>query len=206
MATKGQNVGYKRVSTILQNTDRQLDGIELDKVFEDKLSGADRERPELKRCIDHCRAGDVLHIHSIDRLARDTAHLLEVVNQLLDMGVEIRFHKENLVFTPGNNSVGTLMLTIISAIAQFEREMILERQREGIAKAKEKGKPFGRKPKLAGETLEEFLFDVARGKHTRKELAEKYGCGKTTIYQMIKDNQEGIARYKQENFELKQTD
>lgn len=203
---KGQNVGYKRVSTILQNTDRQLDGIDLDTVFEDKASGADRDRPELKRCIQHCRGGDILHIHSIDRLARDTANLLEIVDQLLGMGVEIRFHKENLTFTPGNNSVGTLMLTIISAIAQFEREMILERQREGIAIAKSKGKPFGRKPKLEGDTLEEFLFDVARGKHTRKELAEKYGCGKTTVYQTIKDNQEGIVKYKHENFELKQTD
>ncbi|KWW13547.1 recombinase family protein [Pseudomonas putida] len=138
------DVGYIRVSSVDQNTDRQLDGVLVQKTFEEKVSGATMDRPQLQAAMDFCREGDTLHVHSIDRLARSMANLIEIVSTLNAKGVGVRFHKENMLFTGESNPMQTLMFNMLGAFAQFEREVIKERQREGIAKAKAKGVYQGR--------------------------------------------------------------
>ncbi len=136
-AYRGQTVGYVRVSTVDQITDRQLDGIALDRVFEDKASGKDVNRSELKALMAHVRAGDTVVVHSIDRLTRDLRDLQAPVEALTGRGVSVRFIKESLTFSPdGSSPMSTLMLQMLGSFAQFELSMIRERQREGIAIAK----------------------------------------------------------------------
>ena len=134
-----QKVAYKRVSTVEQKTDRQLDGMTFDKVFEDKVSGKDINRPALQEMLEYVREGDELYIHSLDRLGRNTADLIELMNQLRAKGVTVKFVKQGLEFKPDtSNPMTDLMFTMLAAFSQFERELMLERQREGIAKAKER--------------------------------------------------------------------
>ncbi len=137
-------VGYIRVSSVDQNLDRQLDGVVLDKVFTEKLSGATTDRPQLQAMLDYVREGDVILVHSIDRLARSLADLLKLVEDLTKRGVHVCFDKEKLEFTGEDNPTQHLMLQMMGAVAQFERAMIKDRQREGIAKAKLKGAYKGR--------------------------------------------------------------
>ncbi|MFP1455042.1 recombinase family protein [Escherichia coli] len=131
------NIGYIRVWTFQQNTDRQLAGVTLDKVFEDKASGKNTQRPQFEAMMNYVREGDVLHVHSIDRLCRNTADLLATVEQLTERGVSVHFHKEDF---KTKLPAGNMMLTVLAAVAQMEREMMLERQREGIAAAKAAGR------------------------------------------------------------------
>ncbi|NQY35622.1 MAG: recombinase family protein, partial [Alteromonadaceae bacterium] len=112
---QGQNIGYKRVSSSDQNPDRQLADIELDETFQDFTSGKDRERPRLKACLKYCRKGDVLHIHSIDRLARNLGELQTIVDELKAKKVSVQFHKENLIFSGGNNPMDKLLLQVMGA-------------------------------------------------------------------------------------------
>ncbi len=139
-----EHIGYIRVSSEGQNVDRQLDCIHLDKRFIDKISGATKLRPELTACLSYIRSGDVLHVHSIDRLARSLRDLQELVDNLVSRGIEVRFHTERLTFTSEENPVSTMMLQMLGMIAQFERTLTRKRQREGIDIAKSKGKPLGR--------------------------------------------------------------
>src|SRR6185437_4449105 len=137
---KGQRVGYKRVSSMEQSTERQLDGVQLDRVFEDKASGKNMDRPELKKALDYVRDGDTLVCHSIDRLARNTANLLDMVESLNKRGVAVQFVKGDMTFSAGKHDhIAKLMMTMLAAFADFERSMIRERQLEGIAIAKAKG-------------------------------------------------------------------
>ncbi|MCP3943123.1 MAG: recombinase family protein, partial [Desulfobacteraceae bacterium] len=154
MALNFQNVGYIRASSSGQNLDRQLDGIELDEIFKDEISGKDKNRPNLKRCIKHCRKGDILHIHSMDRLARNLKDLLEIVEDLIGQGTSVKFHKENLTFNGQNDPMSKLMLQVMGAVAEFERSLILDRQKEGINKALQKGVKFGPKPAVDNEKLQ----------------------------------------------------
>jgi DNA invertase Pin-like site-specific DNA recombinase len=140
----GQQIGYVRVSSDGQNTDRQLDGLKLDRIFTDKITGSVKDRPQLDACILYIRSGDTLHIHSIDRLARDLRHLQELLSLLITKGVTVQFHTEKLIFNGSDNAMNTLLFQIMGAFAQFERSMIRSRQREGIDKAKAKGKHCGR--------------------------------------------------------------
>lgn len=143
-----ENIGYIRVSSEGQNTARQLDGIKLDKVFTDKLSGSTKNRPQLEECLSYIRKGDVLHVHSLDRLARSLRDLLEILEQVLAKGASVRFHGENMLFEPGeDNPYNTMLMQMLGAFAQFERGINKVRQREGIVKAREVGKHMGR-PKL----------------------------------------------------------
>lgn len=126
-------VGYKRVSSLIQNTSRQLVGIEVEKVFQDKVSGKNIEdRIELKQMIEFVRQGDEVYVHSMDRLGRNLNDLLSIVNQLTTKKVSVHFVKENITFSSSheNDSINNLLLGIMGSIAQFERELILERQRE----------------------------------------------------------------------------
>lgn len=182
----GMAIGYIRVSTHDQNTARQLDGVRLDKIFEERASGKDAERPVLKACLDYVRDGDVLHVHSIDRLARNLQDLLFLVSALKSKGVTIKFHKEKLEFTGAGekgDAFQELQLHIIAAVAQFERALILERQREGIAIAKKNGKykTVGRKPALSATQVEDVRAKLRAGA-TVAALAKEYGVSRQTIY------------------------
>lgn len=184
----GKDIGYVRVSTHDQNTARQLDGVHLDKVFEEHASGKNSNRPALQTCLDYVREGDVLHVHSIDRLARNLQDLLSIITTLKEKGVTVIFHKEKLEFV-GNGAAGKsdafqeLQLHIIAAFAQFERALILERQREGIAIAKREGKyqNVGRKPSLSGKQIEEIRCKQEAGTKV-SALAREYGVSRQTIY------------------------
>ena len=181
----GHNVGYIRVSTFSQNLDRQLDEIELDKIFKEKASAKDAKRPVLNECLDYLRAGDCLHVHSIDRLARNLLDLQKIVMELKDKGVSVIFHKENLTFTGNNeNPMNKLTLQMMGAFAEFERALIKERQREGIAKAKQKGKQIGRKRSLDEKQIEEIKKRASQGE-TKSALAKDYNVCRQTIYAVL---------------------
>lgn len=182
----GQHIAYIRVSSISQSTERQLDGLEFDTVFEEKVSAKDTKRPKLKACLEYLRDGDTLHVHSIDRLARNLQDLLALINTLLDKGVTVEFHKEGLKFTGKNDHMQNLQLQIIGAVAQFERELIKERQREGIELAKRAGKYKKPKPKaLTDDQLKEIISKKSSGSSIAS-LAREYGVSRQTIYTSIK--------------------
>jgi len=149
---KSQAVGYIRVSSIDQNTDRQLDGLSLDRVFIDKITGSTKERPQLQQMLDYVRYGDMVIVHSLDRLARNFDDLLSIIKELNQKGVSFKSLQENITINAtGNNPIDVLILHIFGAIAQFNRSLIREAQREGIAKAKARGVYKGRKPSLTSE-------------------------------------------------------
>ncbi len=182
-----QRIGYIRVSTLDQNAERQLDGIHLDKVFTDKASGKDINRPQLQAALNHIRAGDVLVVHSMDRLARNVEDMLRLVREMNDRGVSVEFIKENMSFNAGGDDPRSiLMFTMLSAFAQFERSLIRERQREGIALAKAKGTVYkGRKPALNAERVARLREQVAAGAN-RTKLAKEFGISRETLYQYIR--------------------
>ena len=184
---KGQKVGYVRVSSIDQNTVRQLDGIELDKKFEDKASGKDLKRPQLDAALSHCREGDVLFVHSLDRLARNLSDLLKTVETFNAKGVEIRFSKENLAFPPGgdSNPMAKLMLQLLGAVAEFERNLIRERQQEGIELAKRRGVYAGRKKSLSPQQASEISSRICAGEKVT-HIARELKVTRQTIYQYLK--------------------
>lgn len=176
-----QRVGYRRVSTVDQNTERQLDGVELDKVFTDKASGKDTQRPQLAACLDYVREGDTLVVHSMDRLARNLEDLRRLVRELAGQGIRVKFVKENLTFAGDDSPMSTLLLSMLGAVAEFERSMILERQREGIALAKAAGKYKGRKAALTPEQVRELRGRLAAGESVTS-LAKDFGISRQTVY------------------------
>lgn len=179
---KGQTVGYQRVSTTDQNTARQLDGVQLDKVYTDHASGKDTNRPQLTAALDFVREGDTLVVHSMDRLGRSLIDLRRTVDDLAARGVTVRFLKEGLTFTSdAADPCAVLMLSVMGAVAEFERSLILERQREGIAIAKAAGKYTGRKPSLTGEQAEAVATRLTSGE-SASVLAREYGVSRATIY------------------------
>ena len=182
----GQNVGYIRVSSMDQNTDRQLQELGLDTVFEDHCSGKDTDtnRPQLKACLRHLRKSDTLHVHSIDRLARSLKDLQTLVEELVDQDIAVHFHKENLIFSGDGNPMHKLMFQMMGAFAEFERSMIRERQREGIEAARKKGKQIGAKKKLSPDQVEELNQRVANGEQ-KKTLAAEFGISRQTLYSAI---------------------
>ncbi len=173
----GKRIGYIRVSSLDQNTERQLDGLALDKRFEDKASGKDTHRPQLKAALDYLRDGDVLVVHSIDRLARSLADLESIVKELTGRGVAVEFVKERLIFTgAGDDPMAVLMRQMLGSVAQFERAMIRERQREGIALAKAAGRYKGSKGKLTQEQVAALVArDTENGGKNRSALARESG-------------------------------
>lgn len=177
----GQQVGYLRVSTLLQNTSRQLDGVLLDKVFEDKASGKNTDRPKLEECLAHLREGDTLNVHSMDRLCRNLDDLRRIVKELTSRGVIIRFHKEGLSFTGEDSPMSHLLLSMLGAVAEFERSIILERQREGIQIAKSEGKYKGRKHSLTVERVLELRLRAGAGEK-KTALAREFGISRETVY------------------------
>ena len=189
IATKivGQTIGYIRVSSLDQNTERQLDGVQLDQVFTDKASGKDTDRPQLQAAIKHARAGDTFVIHSMDRLARNSEDMQRIVRELKSKGVTVHFVKEKLTFTAGtDNAMDDLMFSMLAAFAQFERSLIRERQREGIAMAKAKGDVYlGRKPALNAEQVADLQAKAASGAK-KTALAKEFGISRETLYQYLR--------------------
>lgn len=175
-------VGYKRVSSTDQSTARQLDGLQVDEVFEDQVSGATTERPALKEMLRFVRKGDCVHVHSIDRLARSLADLLALVKELTGRGVEVRFHKEQLHFSGEASPMQELMLSLLGSVAQFERSMIRERQAEGIAKAKSAGVYKGRKKTVDDEAIRKAVQSGMSFRATAQEL----GVGLSTVQRAMK--------------------
>lgn len=181
----GKRIGYIRVSTIDQNTERQLDGVDLDKVFTDKASGKDTKRPQLQAALEYLRDGDVLVVHSLDRLARNLDDLRRMVTDLTSRGVVVEFIKEHLTFTSEENAMSKLLLSVMGAFAEFERSLIKERQREGIALAKQKGVYKGRRRMLQSSEAA-LLVERARAGEKRTALAQEFGITRQTLYQYMR--------------------
>ena len=181
----GQSVGYIRVSSTDQNSDRQLVGIPVDVTFEDKASGKDTNRPALNDMLRHVRAGDTVHVHSLDRLGRDLVDLHTVIRDLTGRGVEVRFVSEGLVFNGSNDAMADLMLGLLGAVAQFERTKIRERQAEGIAQAKRRGVYKGRKPSLNPDQVID-LRNKAEAGVSKAELARRFNISRETVYQYLR--------------------
>lgn len=177
----GQRIGYKRVSSADQTTVRQLVGVHIDKVFEDTASGRDTHRPQLQAALGYCREGDVLVIHSMDRLARSLSDLLRIVDQLTARGVAVEFVKENLRFVGDDSPMAILLLSLLGAVAEFERALILERQREGIAIAKAAGKYRGRRRSLSEREADDLRKRAADGER-KTVLAKEFGISRETLY------------------------
>lgn len=186
----GENVAYIRVSSIDQNLDRQLEGITkflgndcIDKLFQEKVSGATKDRPQLEACLQYIRKGDTLHVHSIDRLARSLRDLQDIVEGLVKRGVTVNFHTDKLVFDGNETMFHTLMLHMLGAFAQFERSISKKRQKEGIANARKKGIKLGR-PAVDPAMVAEITRLWAQGKGAT-EIALELKIGRSTVYKCL---------------------
>jgi DNA invertase Pin-like site-specific DNA recombinase len=179
-------VGYVRVSTVDQNTIRQLDSIDVDRTFTDKASGKNVLRPQLDEMIAYVRDGDTVIVHSMDRLARNLDDLRHLVRVLTGKGVRVEFVKESLTFTGEDSPMATLLLSMMGAFAEFERALIRERQREGIAAAKQRGGVYtGRKPALTTEQAQQLRERVAAGEQ-KSTLARELGVSRETVYSYLR--------------------
>lgn len=181
---RGQKLGYIRVSSSNQNIGRQLDDLELDRCFTDKVSASTTNRPSLKECLEYVRQGDILYCHSIDRLARNLRDLQDIIKTLTDKGVTVEFHKEGLTFNGKEDSLNKLMLQMMGAFAEFERSLIRERQAEGIKKAKQAGKRFGQPPKLSADQVTK-VKQMAADRHSKTEIAKRFGISRQTVYNAL---------------------
>jgi DNA invertase Pin-like site-specific DNA recombinase len=181
----GQRVGYVRVSTLDQSTVRQLDGVALDRVFEDKASGKDVDRPQLEALIGFVRDGDTVLVHSMDRLARNLEDLRRLVRRLTDKKVRVEFVKEQLTFTGEDSAMANLLLNIMGAFAEFERELIRERQREGITLAKQRGVYRGRARSLTTAQVDDLRARIAAGV-PKSVLAREFGVSRETVYAYLR--------------------
>ena len=177
-------VGYVRVSTAEQNAARQevlMCELEVEKVFVDRASGKDTNRPELNRMLAFARQGDTIVVESISRFARNTKDLLELMEKLTAKGIGFISKKEAIdTGTP----TGKFMLTVFAAVAELEREYILQRQREGIALAKQEGKYKGRRP-IDRARLQPVLNEYNRGLLTAAQAMRKMGVSKSTFYRLV---------------------
>ena len=182
------HIAYVRVSTAEQNEARQIEALkkhDIDKWYTEKVSGKNMNRPQLKAMLDYVREGDTVYIHDFSRLARSTKDLLAIVDQLQEKGVHLVSNKENLDTSTSN---GRLMLTMIAAINEFERENLLERQREGIAIAKAEGKFKGGQVKR----IDDKTFCAAYDRYHRRELnktqlAAELRISRPTLNKLLKD-------------------
>lgn len=181
----GQKIGYIRVSSSDQNTDRQLDGLMLDRTFTDKVSGKSTDRPQLQEMLRFVRDGDHLLVHSMDRLARNLIDLRQMVKELTGRGVRITFVKEGLVFNGDDAAMSVLLLSVMGAVAEFERAILRERQAEGIRIARMKGVYKGRKAALTDEQIEEVRKRIEAGV-PKARIAREFKCSRETIYKYIR--------------------
>lgn len=180
-------IAYIRVSTLDQNTDRQeiaLSNLGIEKIFIEKISGKNTERPQLKKMLEYVRDGDTLYIESISRLARSTRDLLSIVQQLQDKKVDLVSLKENIDTTTPQ---GRFMLTIFGALSELERESTLQRQREGIVAARLKGKKFGRPKVEKPKDWEKVISLWKKGEITAVDAMQKLNLNRGTFYRRVKE-------------------
>ena len=184
---RGRTLGYKRVSSYEQNMARQLEGITIDLVFEEKISGKDKKRPELKNLIRTAYIGDTVVVHSMDRLARNLIDLKKIVSDLVANGAEVKFVKENLTFSGKEDHYSQLMLNLMGSFAEFERSLIKSRQMEGIAIRKAAGlyKGVGRKRSITDEQIAEINRRVLAGEMKTK-IAKDMKISRESIYKLLK--------------------
>ena len=181
----GQRIGYIRVSTFDQNPDRQLDTVQVSKKFIDKASGKDVKRPQFEALMSFVRTGDIVVVHSMDRLARNLDDLRSIVQTLTQRGICIEFVKENLKFSGEDSPMAVLMLSVMGAFAEFERSLIRERQREGIALAKQRGAYRGRKRSLSDSEILLLRQRIQNGDKKAK-VAREFGISRETLYQYLR--------------------
>jgi DNA invertase Pin-like site-specific DNA recombinase len=181
----GQRVGYVRVSSFDQNPERQLEQVPLGRLFTEHASGKDSQRPQLAALLAFVREGDTVVVHSMDRLARNLDDLRRIVQGLTLRGVRVEFVKEGLVFTGEDSPMANLMLSVMGAFAEFERALIRERQREGIALAKQRGAYRGRKKALPPDRVADLRRRVAAGE-AKAALAREIGISRETLYQYLR--------------------
>lgn len=183
---KGKNIAYVRVSTLEQNEARQreaLKGLNIDKWFVEKASGKDIKRPKLQEMLEYIREDDTVYVEEFSRLGRSTADLLAIVKQVEDSGAKFKSLKENFdTSTPA----GRLQMTMMAAIAEFERAMILERQREGIAIAKKEGKYKGRKA-VCIPNIGDYYQKYMTRQETKTSIATQLGISRTTLDKLFKE-------------------
>lgn len=191
MTIKGQIVGYVRVSSIDQNLARQLEQLKhenVDKVFEDKASGATTKRPAFQQMLDYVREGDTIVVCSMDRLARNLSDLLSITTELHAKGINIKFLKENILLDASGteHAMTRLLMSMLGAVAEFERSLIRERQREGIELAKNRGAYKGRKP------TDPSIIEKARSKIQQgiplSKVAREFEISHSTLYRHFKSN------------------
>lgn len=183
---RGQRVGYIRVSSFDQNPEQQLEHVQVDRLFTDKASGKDMQRPELEALLAFVREGDTVVVHSMDRLARNLDDLRRMVQALAKRGVRIEFIKESLTFTGEDSPMANLMLSVMGAFAEFERALIRERQREGIALAKQRGAYRGRKKALSATVIADLCRRINAG-DKKAQVARDYGISRETLYQYLRE-------------------
>ena len=182
---KGKNIAYVRVSTVEQNEARQreaLEKYEIDRWFVEKASGKDTNRPKLQEMLEYVREDDTVYVEEFSRLGRSTADLLSIVQRIENAGAKFISTKENFdTSTPA----GRLQMTMMAAIAEFERAMILERQREGIAIAKREGKYKGRKA-VSVPNIGEYYQRYMSRQGTKASIAKELGISRTTLDKLFK--------------------
>jgi len=194
---EGQKVAYVRVSTVEQNEARQVEALksyEINKIYVEKASGKDTNRPCLQEMLNYVRAGDTVYILDFSRLARSTKDLLDIVEQLKAKGVKLISLKENL---DTDTNAGKMMLTMLAAIYEFERENILERQREGIILAKRSGKYKGRKRIIPPENFEDVFTRWEKRELTGREAMKELKLKPNTFYKILTEwrIKEGLLQY-----------
>lgn len=179
-------IAYVRVSTIEQNEARQIEALKkhgIDKWFMEKVSAKDTNRPQLKAMLEFAREGDTIYIHGFSRLARSTADLLNIVERLTVNGIHLVSNKENI---DSSTPTGKLMLTMIAAINEFERSNLLERQREGISIAKERGKYKGRKPiRIESSAFSAAYEDYSNRKITKSAMSRRLNISRPTLDKLL---------------------
>lgn len=176
-------VGYVRVSTVDQNTERQLDGVTLDKMFTEKASASTINRPVFNECLSYLREGDTLNIHSLDRVCRSGAgDAVALVETLVARGVGVMFHKEGMRFDATLSAVQKGLLSILASVSQMERELIRERQAEGIAAAKKRGQQLGRPSK----TIDKDAYEALKAQQLPAgKIAEQLNVSRASLYRWI---------------------
>jgi DNA invertase Pin-like site-specific DNA recombinase len=182
----GKRIGYIRVSSLEQNSARQLEGVSTDRTYEDRVSAKDLQRPNLQAMLTYVREGDVVVVHSMDRLARNLDDLRHLVKTLTQKGIAVQFVKENLTFSGDDTPMANLMLSVMGAFAEFERALSKERQREGVALAKARGAYRGRKKVLSQDKIEALKKKLDDGQETKAQIARYFGISRETLYQYLR--------------------
>lgn len=192
-------IGYVRVSSADQNVDRQLDGEQLTVTFTDKASGKNTDRPQLQALLaGNWPKGSVVVVHSMDRLARSLSDLLRLVEDLTSRGLTVQFLKEGKIFRgDSTDAMDKLMLSMLGAFAEYERTLIRERQREGIAKAKERGVYRGRMQKITDTAIiAQMIADAKTLGANKTHVAAKYGVSRETLYKYVKSQELDLSAAK----------